>query len=72
MRKFNLIELHDAFDQCNPSTTNSNSFQNQSSNPSVYAGYIRLVRLDNLFLFVGTLSLVRSMGPELLAMIIKY
>ena len=33
---------------------------------------MRLVRPDNLFLFVGTLSLVRSMGPELLTMIIKH
>ena len=34
------------------------------------ADYIRLVRSDNLFLFVGRLSLVRSMGPELLTIIL--
>ena len=36
------------------------------------ADYIRIVRPDNLFSFVGTLSLVRSMGPELFTMIIKH
>ena len=36
------------------------------------ADYIRLVRPDNLFLFVGTLSPFRSMGPELFTMITKH
>ena len=36
------------------------------------ADYTRLVRTVNLFLFVGTLSLVSSMGPELFTVIIKH